>query len=248
MRLHILGDLHVESAPIRLPATNAEAIILAGDIHTGYQGLEWIRSCFGGKEVIYVLGNHEFYGTSAPELAEALKRETAGSNIHVLENGAVEINGFTFLGCTLWSDFMLAGDAKCGMEAAEDAMSDYYAIRYDKQGRRLAARDTAQFHKDSVAWLKGALARCDRARTIIVTHHAPSRRSIAPCHSGSDLSAAFASNLDELVRQSRVPLWVYGHTHYNADYTLGSTRVVGNQRGYPEEPCQRFDPGLLVEV
>jgi Icc-related predicted phosphoesterase len=92
------------------------------------------------------------------------------------------------------------------------------------------------------------LARCNPARTIVVTHHAPSARSEAPFHKNSPLRAAFASELDELVATSGVPLWIHGHTHYNANYAIGSTRVLTNQRGYPDEPCTGFDPGLIVEV
>lgn len=35
MRLHVLSDLHMEFAPFEAPATDANAVILAGDINTG---------------------------------------------------------------------------------------------------------------------------------------------------------------------------------------------------------------------
>jgi Icc-related predicted phosphoesterase len=43
-------------------------------------------------------------------------------------------------------------------------------------------------------------------------------------------------------------LWVHGHIHHRADYRLGSTRVVCNPRGYPEEPGEGFDPQKVVEL
>jgi Icc-related predicted phosphoesterase len=103
-------------------------------------------------------------------------------------------------------------------------------------------------------WFKDAKRRTTRAeaeafaRTIVVTHHAPSARSEAPYHADSPLKAAFASNLDSLVEQSGVSLWIHGHTHYNGDYMIGSTRVLTNQRGYPDERCKRFNPSLVVEI
>jgi len=103
-------------------------------------------------------------------------------------------------------------------------------------------------HSESVTWLRAALARCDRARTLVVTHHAPSLRSEAPYHANSPLNPAFVSNLDSLITQSGVPLWIHGHTHYNVDYVIGSTRVLTNQRGYPDQLCAGFDPGLVVEI
>jgi hypothetical protein len=205
MRLHLLSDLHLEFVPLKPPATDADVVVLAGDIDLGWEGRRWARSHFPDRPVIYVLGNHEFYRHALPRLTETLQRETAGSHIHVLENSAVEIGGFTFLGCTLWTDFRLAGDPIIGMRVAEDIMSDYNLIRVSPEDRRLRANDTAKLHAQSVAWLEKELARRDPARTIVVTHHAPSTRSIPPFHAGSPLNAAFASSLDELVGHSRVP-------------------------------------------
>ncbi len=203
---------------------------------------------FPGKPVIYILGNHEFYRHSLPALTETLQRETDGSYIHLLENTSVQINGFTFLGCTLWTDFQLTGNAELAMRAAESVMSDYSIIQQSSENRVLRAWDTVQLHEKSVLWLKTELAKCDPSHTIVVTHHAPSSKSEAPYHSGSPLKPAFASNLDWLVEQSRVPLWIHGHTHFNADYVIGLTRVLTNQRGYPDQICTGFDPGLVVEI
>jgi predicted phosphodiesterase len=248
MRLLVLGDLHLEFGPARIPTPDVDVAVLAGDIHLGREGRKWIRKHFRDTPVIYVLGNHEFYRHSLPELTETLKRETDGSNIHVLENTAVEINGFRFLGCTLWTDFMIAANPEAAIRVAEGMMNDYSIVKNSAEGRVLRARDTITLHQESVAWLKRESAKNDPTRTVVVTHHAPSGRSEAPYHANSPLCAAFASNLDSLVRKSRVPLWIHGHTHYNVDYKIGSTRVLTNQRGYPDEPCKGFDPGLVVEV
>jgi len=248
MRLHILGDLHLEFAPVNIPPTDANVVVLAGDIHLGRAGRRWARGQFRGKPVIYVLGNHEFYRHSLPELTETLKRETDGSDVHLLENRAVEIEGYTFLGCTLWTDFQLSPDPDAAMRAAEEIMSDYSIIEFGPERRVLRAQDTARLHAESVAWLQSSLLNCDRTSTIVVTHHAPSPRSEAPYHANSPLKPAFASKLDSLIEQSGVPLWIHGHTHYNVNYKIGSTRVLTNQRGYPDQLCKGFDPSLVVEI
>src|SRR6266496_2061098 len=248
MRMHILGDLHLEFGMAPVPVTDADVVVLPGDIHLGREGRRWARSHFQDKTVVYVLGNHEFYRHSLPGLTNALKRETDGSHIYLLENSAVEINGYTFLGCTLWTDFQLAPNPVAAMKAAEAIMSDYRLIQFGPENRVLRARDSARLHAESVAWLRSELAKCDRARTIVVTHHAPSARSEAPYHANSPLKPAFASDLDELVARSRVPLWIHGHTHYNVDYVIGSTRVLTNQRGYPDQLCKDFAPSMVIEV
>lgn len=248
MRLHILSDLHLEFGAVKVSETNADVIVLAGDIHLGREGRKWIRQTFPGKPVVYVLGNHEFYRHSLPDLTETLRRETEGSNIHVLERTAVEIDGYTFLGCTLWTDFEVNGDPVLSMRTAETIMSDYMLIDFSPENRTLRAADTIDVHVRSRDWLKQQIARSNAARTIVVTHHAPSPRSEAPHHRGSPLAPAFSSNLDSFVEESGVPLWIYGHTHFNTDFKIGATRVMTNQRGYPDECCRGFDPGLVVEV
>ena len=220
MRLHILSDLHLEFGHFELANVEADVVVLAGDIHLGREGRKWIRKQFAGKPVIYVLGNHEFYRNAIPQLTEVLKRETNGSDIYVLENFAVEICGFTFLGCTLWTDFKLLPNPKLSMLEADRVMSDFFLVDNSSEHRLLIAEDTAKFHAESIRWLKSELTKRDPARTIIVTHHAPSAKSIPPYHAGSVLNAAFASRLDGLVASSRVPLWIHGHTHYNVDYLI----------------------------
>jgi predicted phosphohydrolase len=248
MRLHILSDLHLEFGITELPTTDADVVVLAGDIHVGTEGLKWIQRQFPEQQVIYVLGNHEFYRHSIPELTETLKRETSGSHIHVLENEAVVIDGFTFLGCTLWTDFQLWPDPQAAMLIAQRGISDFTVIEVKSENRVLHPQDTVRLNAESVAWLKSELAKHDHARTIVVTHHAPSPRSIPPIHAGNVLNAAFVCDLGTLIVESRIPLWIHGHTHFNVDYEAGTTRILSNQRGYPQAPTAGFDPQLVVKA
>lgn len=248
MRLHILSDLHLEFGAVDIPKTNADVVILAGDIQLGREGRKWIRRQFPSQPVIYVLGNHEFYRHSIPELTETLKRETDGSHIHVLENNAVEVGGFTFLGCTLWTDFRVGTDPKTAMAVADRTMSDYTLIKMQSKNRGLTPQDTVRMNGESVGWLENELPKHDLSRTIVVTHHAPSPKSIPPFHPGSPLNAAFVSDFEELIVDTGIALWIHGHTHFNVNYTIGSSRILSNQRGYPDQLVAGFDPGLVVEV
>jgi hypothetical protein len=66
---------------------------------------------------------------------------------------------------------------------------------------------------------------------------------------GELLSAAYASNLDELVAASRAKLWIHGHTHRPTNYWIGDTRVISNPRGYPVRAiAPGFDPGFVLEL
>jgi hypothetical protein len=108
-------------------------------------------------------------------------------------------------------------------------------------------QDAARRHSESVAWLKTELSKVDPTRTIAVTHHAPSPRSIPAPYADDPLSAAFASDLEPFIESSGIPLWIHGHTHFNVDYTVGSTRILTNQCGYPGQRVAGFDAGLVME-
>src|SRR5690348_16009237 len=105
MRIHILSDLHIEFAPFTPPPIDADVVILAGDSHVGVRGIQWAREIFSDKPVIYVAGNHEFYGGAYPTVLDKLRREAKGSNVNVVENNLVRVGDIMFLGCTLWTDF-----------------------------------------------------------------------------------------------------------------------------------------------
>lgn len=248
MRIHILSDLHLEFAPFTPSQVEADVVVLAGDLHTRRNGLKWIRTSFPKTPVVYVLGNHEFYHDALPRLTKSMRRGANDSEVHVLENAVFELNGFAFLGCTLWTDFRLAADREAAMRQADKIMSDFWLISKGPDNQLLTPEDTARLCDSSISWLHNELGKHNPARTIVVTHHAPSAKSIAPYHQGNVLNGAFASNLETLIEQSGIPLWIHGHTHHNVDYRIGATRVVSNQRGYPHQLAPGFDPSMVVEL
>jgi predicted phosphohydrolase len=110
MKLQILSDLHTEFAEFSPPETGADVVILAGDIGVGLGGIEWAASQFPNQPVIYVPGNHEYYGHDITLIDELVKQSP--ENIHVLNNDAMVLNGVRFLGSTLWTDFRLDGESE----------------------------------------------------------------------------------------------------------------------------------------
>ena len=247
MRIRVLGDLHVEFAPFDPPRVDADAVVLAGDTHVGVHGIRWAAETFAGQEVIYIAGNHEYYGHAIPHLTLELRALAETCGVHFLDNNAVRVRGVRFLGCTLWTDFRACGDLHGSMLAAQQQLTDYQRIRVSPAFRRLHPADTARWHAEAVRWLRRELAE-DAGPTVVVTHHAPSLQSLASVFAEDPLNAAFASSLEGLVAESQAALWVHGHTHSCADYRIGNTRVISNQRGYPHEPAAGFDPVLVLEI
>src|SRR5262245_7005031 len=150
MRVHILSDLHVEFAPFQPKNVDADVTVLAGDVHTGKNGITWIHKTFPDRAVIYVLGNHEFYGQKIPKLIDDIKEIAQGTNVRVLENQSVEIDNVVFLGATLWTDFRLNGDSVLAEVTAQTGMTDFRRIRVTPSYRRFCPADARRLHTQSL--------------------------------------------------------------------------------------------------
>jgi predicted phosphodiesterase len=250
VRLHVLSDLHLGRRPFVPPVVDAAAVVLAGDIATGTRGVEWARRQAHGRPVLYVAGNHEFYGHATPGLIDELRRAAAGSSVRVLENDEVILDGVRFLGCTLWSDFDFDGCERRAeaMKLCELVVNDYEQITFGPTRRALTARDTRMFHISSRRWLGARLAQPHDGPTVIVTHHAPVIRTRPPLPAQRSLAGAFASDLTGLMGADLVTLWIFGHTHRVADLHVRGTRIVSNPFGYPHQPVVGFDPACVIEV
>jgi Icc-related predicted phosphoesterase len=248
MKLQILSDLHIEFAPYEIVDTDADVVILAGDIHLGDKGFKWVYDNIKGKEVIYVLGNHEFYKAATPRLIEKLRIKSKGTNIHVLENDSVSINGVRFLGCTLWTDFQLMGKMDISLALAKLHMNDYEKIRLSPLYKKIQPSFTVVWHKQSKSWLKKEIEKCEETNIVVVTHHAPSIYSIPEKDRNDPLRATYASNMDKFVSSSKVTLWIHGHIHTAFDYYIGNTRIICNPLGYPDKLKKGFNPALTVEL
>jgi predicted phosphodiesterase len=270
MKLLILSDLHLEFAPFE-PARDIEAdvVILAGDI--GRPGRDvplWTRrtSAFGNKEVIFVAGNHEYYRTELQQERIQTLAEAMASGVHFLDPGQVVLGGVRFIGATLWTDFALripepgrsgqpgqrdrlVSNVDKAMNAAQRGLNDFYRVR--SGDAPFTPAQALALHCEEREYLLRTLREPFDGPTVVVTHHAPHRGSLAPRYESDWLSPCFVSELpDECFEVPK--LWVHGHTHTQFDYRVGNCRVLSNPRGYPladgsfENP--QFDSRLVVEV
>jgi Icc-related predicted phosphoesterase len=248
MKLQILSDIHLEFGLREFDFSQPDILILAGDIHLGQRGFEWISEKVKNIPVIYVLGNHEYYKNSYPKLLHSLKKKSEGTNIHVLENGPVSIGDITFHGSTLWTDFELFGNPEIAGFESEQKMNDYHLIRRDPAYSRFHFADTQSLHLESLKSLKESLGRSTTKINVVVTHHAPSIKSVAKEDQNDILSAAFASDLEDFIIKTKPSLWIHGHIHKASDYIIGQTRIICNPRGYPDEPAAGYKENLIIEI
>jgi Icc-related predicted phosphoesterase len=277
VKLLILSDLHAEFETFKVAKElDYDVAVLAGDIVApGRVAARWLRNParFGNKPIVQIAGNHEYYESVLDQELLEMRRQAKEHDIQFLDCDEVVIAGVRFLGCTLWTDFRLridnpgfAGqpvrllsDRDRSMTECSRCLADYSAIRIDdpltsnsRGTRRLVPMDTLQIHRRHRSWLRKKLAEPFDGPTVVVTHHAPHRKSLAPRFAEDWASGGFVNEM--LPELFEVPaLWVHGHTHNSFDYEIGACRVVCNPRGYlmnrqGEFENKNFNPGLVVDL
>ena len=69
-------------------------------------------------------------------------------------------------------------------------------------------------------------------------------------HKSNLLNSAFATELGDFIADSRIDVWIFGHSHANEEATIGNTRLVCNQLGYVyyRENLGGFDGSKYIEI
>lgn len=248
MRIRPWSDLHLEFGEFSPPSLEeTDVVVLAGDIHVKGRGVEFAQSL--DRPVVYVAGNHEYYGNAVPHFTEKLRAACAGTHVHFLERESVVLGRTRFLGATLWTSWQ--GDGTHSVQHAAvhglDRMNDFKKIRRSPRFSKLHPNDTLRWHAETVSWLRRSLAEPHDGPTVVVTHHAPVLEAVAAEDRSSPLLGADASALDALMGPP-VTAWIFGHTHVAFDANIKGTRVVSNPRGYVGELVAGFRPGLDLEL
>lgn len=248
IRLQILSDLHLSMQGLEVPDVQADICILAGDVARPEAAMNWASkiSC----PVIYVPGNHEFYGSSIANVHTQLANFAQQFGIHLLNQKSIEIQGVRFLGTTLWTDFNLFGPElqQMAMTKCAQFMRDFKVIK-NPDGSIFSPEDSINLFRQQYDWLDTKLDDEFDGPTVVITHHAPSMRSVHPRFAESVISAGFVSDCLGLLGRSN--LWIHGHTHDSFDYTMYGTRVICNPRGYCKDGVNEnpgFDPGFCVDI
>lgn len=253
MRIRVLSDLHLEHFDHgrELPEVAADVVVLAGDIHRHADGLAWAAERFCGLPILYVPGNHEYYGAAMPSLRQTLAARAERLGIHLLDNRTLTLDGVRFHGTTLWTDFDLYADDPDHDPALTEAQAHWlmpdFSIIEQPEGSVFSPAESRRLHTEALAWLAVELAEPFAGPRVVISHHAPLADCIPLRYRGDSLSPAFASHLPALM--GRMDLWIHGHVHEPVDIEVAGTRVLANPGGYPGEfEPALFTPDRIVEV
>ena len=271
MKLALHSDTHHNfgtSNEWPYPLPDHDVLILAGDIsefHDMPSDLDHVLRHFRERTdapILYLPGNHEFYHQEYHQMIERLDRLCEQLDIQFLHQRSAHFGDVAFHGCTLWSDFRLYAplmhpglDLDRNREIWESAMidsgiqlNDFVHIRYENG--TLTPKRCAALHSKERAWLAQVLATSEAPHNVVITHFVPTFRCLEGSRDQeSPMCAYFAADCNDLVERYRPNLWLYGHAHHAADFSVHGTRFVNNAHGYPGIGRDTgFKPEMTLEI
>ena len=271
MKIQLLSDLHLEAHPqLRIaPAPGADLLVLAGDIGSYQKGGKLLDADFGLERfsplhgwpvpVLFLPGNHEYDALDFDHTHARLREVCARLGMLWLERETLVLGGVRFVGTTLWSDF----DALSQNPAAPETDFTKIMKQRDKayraanfylrkaggmrHGQIMLAEQIREQALHCQAWLEQALNTPFDGPTVVVTHFAPSLKSMDPRYGLAPGTAGFCNSLDHLAAKAQ--FWLHGHLHAPSDYLLHGCHVLSNPLGYASKNEQLFfRPDFCVEV
>lgn len=224
MRFQYVSDIHLEKGTKISIEKHGDVLLLAGDIGdpSSEEYNDFLLDVSSKFDLVFlVAGNHEFYSKNRSiQMTDHLLRSTANRfNVRFLNNEFYDIPGtdITVYGTTLWSHV---------------GFDDAYLVASMISDYRCIPGFTVQQNNSLHAQAKHAFRVGIKPgrRYIVLCHHVPQKRLVDPKYAGSQLNAAFASDVPEFDHPS-VAAVVYGHTHTASR----SGKYYCNPVGYPGE-------------
>lgn len=233
VQIGIISDIHKEFqvTPVRIQS-DCDILVIAGDLTSGDQ-LQQDLIALGQhfKQVVYVPGNHEFYGHNFKTILNV--RDNLPPNVHYLYNEVKIVEGVRFVGTTLWFP--------------EDPLN------FSFEGLLNDFKMIPNFRK----WVYGENTKAVRFLNshvkegdFVVTHHLPTNLAVSSRYVGSPLNRFFVSPMrEELFEKAKV--WNFGHTHDYVNLEYANCQLICNPYGYEsrpvnEEGVQIINPEIIT--
>ena len=255
MKIQYMSDLHMEFAEnSRYIKHNefpvmGEVLILAGDTFylnntVAPLGRFWKWASANFRQVLIVPGNHDYYGHYDIMVRGMQWEWKFKENVGYYQNRIVRIDDTDFILSTLWSSISPTDEY-----AVSHGLNDFFQTKYN--GKLIQVNEYNQLHQFCLEFIKKSVAESTAEKIVVVTHHLPTRQVVAQQHHDSSINSAFATELGDFIANSRIDVWIYGHSHTNIDATIGKTKIVSNQLGYTfynEHLTNGFDPSKSISL
>lgn len=264
MFIRYMSDIHLEFGWMHIMSLEEDkdsVLVLAGDIGVIHNkslsdtlGRFLVDASVQFRAVIYVLGNHEFYGESLDVVRDQIRTKIATlglTNVFVLEDQTHVIDDVAFIGSTLWTDY---NNNPMDKILGEQALNDFRVIHTGPPtgfDRTIRADDLAKIHNRSRYFIFEEVKKQKQLgnKTVVVVHHGVSYQSVHQRFKGDPYNGSFVSEMSKDIIDAQPNIVIHGHVHNAFDYMIDDTRVLVNPRGYIGHDIENgFDPVARVEI
>ena len=267
MKIRIISDLHIDvniGYPFRLTDTDTFTVI-CGDIGAYFNKTSrWLNRYI--KNGVFVAGNHIVYNESKHSLQYFLhqyeKHYPLDANLSFLNNSYKVIDDVVFVGGTLWTDYKVLdkNNPDLYMWYATRSLNDYRfgkintSLCIEKERpedlRHLHPEDCVEMFKETLSTIDKVCALFPNKKIVVVTHHAPSAKSVPLMYLNSESTPCYASSLEDFILdRPNIKLWCHGHIHTFCDYKIGDCRIICNPRGYAKySEKSGFKKDFIIEL
>lgn len=226
MKIRLISDIHCEFDSDNgeyflesFPNEDIDVLIIAGDLATGKSIFTNAlrKLCDKFPNVVYVMGNHEYWGSSiADRISELEELDDEIDNLHFLENRSITIDGQKFVGCTMWfkEDPVHTSGTWIDFRATEGGCHDIFE-QNDK---------SVEFLNNNVT-----------EDSIVITHHLPTWGCVDKQWQGESTNCYFVCDVEDIILKHNPKIWCHGHSHSAIDFMADKTRIIRNPRAYPHE-------------
>ena len=235
MTIQYCSDLHLEFTQNKKYLTKnplepkGEILLLAGDIvpfavineHDDF--FDYLSDNY--TTTYWLPGNHEYYNYNI-ENRSGVVMESIRNNVFLINNKVVQLDKVRLVFSTLWSQI-----SPDNFVRVKHRMNDFNAIK--KADIYITPEDFNTLHQQCKIFISEALAQLTHTPTIVITHHIPTLLNYPAKYKKDGFNEVFAVELFDLIDQSNVDYWIYGHHHFNTPaFKIGNTMLLTNQLGY----------------
>ena len=258
MKIQIASDLHLEACGALCPDSRAfvsvesrDVLVLVGDISVRKSAHQFVERELEISPVIYVPGNHQYYGFQYRETVDEQWQAHAAKrpSLHYLVAEGVSIHGVRFWGAPWYSELW-------GLPSRWKEEDPWMLDTFERY-----IVDCRYAYNSVNTWtlekhIESRLAQADLLDAqagnvdVVITYWPPTQEAIHPRYERNELNPCFINDHEDPALTVGAKLWISGHTHEAYDYRIGATRCIGNPSGYTGEyrPNRLFRADKVVEV
>ena len=248
-KIRLYSDIHNElreknyDIPV-LDGESSSILILAGDIDSDIHRLaNYINDLSCRFElVIFVPGNHEYYGNDIYTYHRTIKMYITNKNVIIshLDGCNFTYNNIDFYIGTLWT---------APVKKFENRINDYYKIKINSTDIFRLENHKQIYDNEQLKLRKYLRERDSDNKLVVVSHFSPSMECAHKHYNRNELSVYFNhenETIDQLIEAA--DYWFFGHTHYNIDMNLNGCNVISNQVGYLSEYTEYSIKHQYIEI